>query len=222
MGHAAERNLEGKKATDPGLNTDPGDSHARTTPYISGDRIIFGYDSVIECLNKNTGERIWTFASDPYWNGQTKPFWDATDFIIENNKLYALMGESKVVCLDLETGNKLWLFDTKVDQAGRGFCKYSHSPDAVFITLYNLHYMIAISKSSGTELWRTRIPFPDFFPKVPEAHCDPGPATYSNGKVYCGFGAQSDTAREGGLIAFDAITGKLLFFQYPSVRRQHY
>jgi outer membrane protein assembly factor BamB len=123
------------------------------------------------------------------------------------------MGESKIVCLDLETGNKLWLYDTKVDLAGRGFSKYSHSPDAIFLTLYFGHFMVAVSKTSGMELWRTPIPFSDNFPNRPETYINPGPATYSNGKVYCGFGAPSDSAREGGLIAFDAVSGKLVFFK---------
>jgi outer membrane protein assembly factor BamB len=116
-----------------------------------------------------------------------------------------------VACIDINSGTKVWVYDAQALLAD-GFNRYSESPDAFYIvSRYPPQYVIAVSKSSGMELWRTPLPFADdsYTPK----YSMPGSAVYCSGKVYCGFRGEPGKApmvADGGLFIFDATTGKFL------------
>lgn len=181
-----------------------------TASFLYNDKIIFGYDSVLDCLERNSGKRIWSqgFGLELGVHGIN---WESIEMISEANRLYLMVGESKLACVDINTGNKIWVFDSK-SLLAEGFNRYSVSFDALYIvSRYPPQYIVSVSKSSGLELWRTPLPFTNdnYTPK----YSTPGSAVYCNGKVYCGFRGEPGTPPmlgDGGLFILDAITGKLL------------
>ena len=89
-------------------------------PSVLGDRLVFFHrladEEVVECINPETGETRWRFASptrfaDPYgYNGgpRCSPVLTAT-------RCFTFGAEGKLTCLDIATGAKIWQRDTAKD-----------------------------------------------------------------------------------------------------------
>ena len=85
-----------------------------TSPSIAGERLVYmhreGDEELVECLKADTGERLWRFTyptdyQDKYGynNGpRASP-------VIAGDKVYTYGAQGKLHCLDLATGQMLWM-----------------------------------------------------------------------------------------------------------------
>ena len=93
-----------------------------SAPSVRGNRLVVHHrrrrEEVVDCLEADTGKPLWQFAyssnfQDPYGynNGpRCSP-------LLTETRCYTFGAEGKLLCLDLETGKKLWMRDTARDWA---------------------------------------------------------------------------------------------------------
>ena len=91
-----------------------------SAPSVSGDRLVVhhreGEEEIVQCLDARTGASIWRYRYpshfiDPYGynNGpRSTP-------LLASGRCYTLGAEGKLVCLDLQTGNRVWARDTAAE-----------------------------------------------------------------------------------------------------------
>lgn len=91
-----------------------------SAPSIVGNRIVLHHrqrnEEIVDCFEADTGKPVWSYAyesnfSDPYGynNGpRCSPLLTATH-------CYTFGAEGKLLCLELQTGKKVWLRDTAAD-----------------------------------------------------------------------------------------------------------
>lgn len=87
-----------------------------SAPSVRGNRLVLhqriGKQEVVECMRADTGESLWEFKYpssfvDPYGysNGpRCSP-------LLTKDRCYTFGAEAKLLCLDLKTGEKIWLRD---------------------------------------------------------------------------------------------------------------
>lgn len=91
-----------------------------SAPSVRGDRLVLhqrkGDREVVECFRTSDGQSLWTYAyeshfSDPYGysNGPR-----CTPLLTEN-RCYTYGAEGKLLCLDLNSGEKIWMRDCLKD-----------------------------------------------------------------------------------------------------------
>ena len=85
-----------------------------SAPSVRGNRLVIhhrqGNDEIVECLRADNGGHLWQFAypssfEDPYGynNGpRCAP-------LLTENRCYTFGAEGKLVCLDLQSGRKIWM-----------------------------------------------------------------------------------------------------------------
>ncbi|MCH8829282.1 MAG: PQQ-binding-like beta-propeller repeat protein [Planctomycetes bacterium] len=91
-----------------------------SAPSIRGNRLVMhhriGNEEIVDCLKADSGERLWrhkypSHYSDPYGynNGpRCTP-------LLTKNRCYTFGAEGKLVCLDLQSGKRIWLRDCLKD-----------------------------------------------------------------------------------------------------------
>lgn len=101
-----------------------------SAPSVRGNRLVVHHrvedNEVVECLRADTGKTLWQYKyetafQDPYGysNGPR-----CTPLLTEN-RCYTFGAEGRLLCLNLKTGNKIWLrdcykdFDLEDEQTGR-------------------------------------------------------------------------------------------------------
>ena len=139
----------------------------RSANPVSGKKAILFHEvsgqDVIECLNANTGETIWT-------NRYTTSFVDsfgsgggprATPAIVDG-KVYTMGAQGIVVCTDMANGKTVWKVDTqKTYRAPDGFFGMACSPliegNAVLLNIGGTGGagIVALDKTNGKLLWKS-------------------------------------------------------------------
>lgn len=91
-----------------------------SAPSVRGNQLVVHHrvrdEEVIDCVTADTGKPLWSYSyvsnfSDPYGynNGpRCSP-------LLTANRCYTFGAEGKLLCLNLETGKKVWLRDTAAD-----------------------------------------------------------------------------------------------------------
>jgi outer membrane protein assembly factor BamB len=91
-----------------------------SAPSVRGNRLVvhhrIGNEEIVECLRADTGDALWKYAypsrfRDPYGynNGpRCSP-------VLTEDRCYTFGAEGKLLCLDLKSGEKIWLRDTQQD-----------------------------------------------------------------------------------------------------------
>ena len=95
-----------------------------STPLVAAGKVLFlSYDGFFYALDQNTGDRVWKFKTGgesvfkvkDYFNGSFQPdFWDfyLSSATVNNGKVYFGSSDSNIYALDLETGEKKWIYST--------------------------------------------------------------------------------------------------------------
>lgn len=78
------------------------------TPAIQGNIIVFASDNRIFGLDRESGAEIWKYPSDNGLNGKIR-----RTPAIYDGKVYFGCGDSNVYCLNVATGELVWIFGTK-------------------------------------------------------------------------------------------------------------
>jgi len=91
-----------------------------SAPSVRGNRLVFhhrqGREEIVECVRADTGDPLWKHAlpteyRDPYgYNDGPR----CTPLLTET-RCYTFGAEGKLLCVDLESGNQIWLRDTLKD-----------------------------------------------------------------------------------------------------------
>jgi outer membrane protein assembly factor BamB len=117
-------------------------------PIIDGDRLYITFDSTVECLDRKSGNVIWSKQCNTLISLVTPTF-----FYLESGKLFAQIGGSALCCYDANSGQLLWKF-TRDQIVTLWIAPYSLSPNVIFAasTLQG-RPLLAISKMTGQILW---------------------------------------------------------------------
>ncbi len=91
-----------------------------SAPSVRGNRLVFhhrqGREEIVECVQADTGEPVWKYGystsyRDPYgYNDGPR-----CTPLLTKDRCYTFGAEGKLLCLNLETGNEIWLRDTQKD-----------------------------------------------------------------------------------------------------------
>jgi outer membrane protein assembly factor BamB len=89
-------------------------------PSVRGERLIVQHRlrdrEIVECLHAHTGETLWKYDyetdfTDPYgYNGGTR-----CAPVISATRVYTFGPQGKLLCLELDSGNKVWERDTRAE-----------------------------------------------------------------------------------------------------------
>ena len=134
---------------------------------VSGKKAILFHEisgqDVIECLNANTGETIWT---NRYPTSYVDSFGSgagprATPAIVDG-RVYTMSAQGIVVCTDMANGKTVWKVDTqKTYRAPDGFFGMACSPliegNAVLLNIGGTGGagIVALDKTNGKLLWKS-------------------------------------------------------------------
>jgi outer membrane protein assembly factor BamB len=183
-------------------------SDTRTTSLIIGNRLIIGYDSIVDCLDKVTGKVIWSTHCIPDASAWALLSWNSAEMVAENGRLYTKVGGSAMYCLDLQTGSVIWSFEFPGEDMWEGWGHYSMSDNAIFIATHLTRRLFAISKLSGQLLWTVdNVSVAD---STTAAADWPSAPSYLNGRVYVGtrnWPGVPPLDHGGGVECYDATTG---------------
>ena len=138
----------------------------RSTPTIVGDKVYsFGGTGILNCLNLQTGELIWSQDIGPRMKGHF-PEWGKSASPLKVENLIVVSGAegsgSTLVAFEAETGKEVWVYK------GKGSSYSSPSLLEVGgvrqIVSVNAKDVTGHIPSTGEELWR--FDWPGNFPKV--------------------------------------------------------
>lgn len=122
------------------------------------------------CLDRKTGEKLWSYAYDqPY--KISYPAGPRATPTVADGKVYTLGAEGKLLCLSAESGKLLWSKDLKseykIEAPLWGFCGHPLVDGDKLICLVGGEGSVAVAfdKDSGKELWRAlSAPEPGYCP----------------------------------------------------------
>lgn len=104
----------GWKATSPTTYVDPYgyNNGPRCTPLVTSNRVYtFGAEGLLQCLNRETGERVWSRDTGKEFEVPPAFFGVGSTPILEGGRLLVMVGgqpNSGMVAFDPETGKTLW------------------------------------------------------------------------------------------------------------------
>lgn len=197
----------------------------RTAPLVEGDRIYIAYDSTLECLNKNSGERLWTVSlrEGPSATAHSLGF-DADEILSDEGNLYVLSAHA-IGCYTKAAGSLVWSFGmaeslglSKSEMIGLYSNANCLSSDAIFLTTWGSGELIKLDKHTGRVLWRSKgavLDDPVYenvkFISLPTAPALVGNRVYVGGRY--GRGQIPGIYHDGTVACFDAQTGSRLWIK---------
>jgi len=138
-----------------------------SSPVVARGRLILfhrvGPEEIVECLNATNGQTIWKHAypatfSDPIKLDEGPRATPA----ISDGKVYSYGADGILLCLDFETGAKVWSADTKADfKAQRPWFGMACSPliesNSLLLNVGSANKMgvAAFDKKTGAVLWQS-------------------------------------------------------------------
>ena len=187
-----------------------------STLTIAGDRAYtLGSDETgcfAICLDVNNGSKIWqTNVGKASQSGDYNHGWGGgprSSITIDGGQLFGTSDLGVVFALDQNSGELQWSVDL-VKQYGSKVpvWGYSESPlvdgDRVVVTPGGKHFMVALKRGSGEEVWRTPMILEKEDYIVPQ-YVSPIKAGVDGVTFYV-------TASKPGLFAFDTTTGEQVF-----------
>jgi outer membrane protein assembly factor BamB len=187
----------------------PEDGCLVSSPRVAGGRVYFGSahptfkGGTLLCLNRGTGDKIWTFDDD----GALKPLFSSP--LIAGGRVYIGEGfhddrDCKLYCVDAGNGKKIWEFQTtsQVESSPRVFggnVFFGAGNDGIF----------CLDAHHGKKLWQ----YPGLAYKGRLLRVGSTPAL-AHGKLYAGSGIDrnaTDDPGETALFCLDMAGGKLIW-----------
>lgn len=169
--------------------------HAQAKPAVAGNTVFVGaWDGVFYALNAETGEPRWTYrVADSIFFSPAVSSPLVVDGKVITSQAVAPRDSTgpHVLCLNAETGEKLWGY--RMASGSAAYASATSDGKRVFTATLNGD-LVALNLADGTEVWKSR---------MPEIAYDCSPV-YSRGQVICNM-------LTGGLGGYDAETGKELW-----------
>ncbi|WP_395089739.1 PQQ-binding-like beta-propeller repeat protein [Armatimonas sp.] len=180
---------------------------------VAGKAIVFhrlGEQEVVECVAAETGKRLWKFAyvsvySDRYgFNAgpRCQPISDG-----KNVYIYGVAG--KLTCLSLATGQVVWKRDIAADyKVPQNYFGVGATPLLegnlliVVVGKDSGPSVVAFDKATGKQVWAAGKGWT-------AGYASPVPATVHGKRRLFAFLGGDSRPTEGGLLALDALTGKV-------------
>lgn len=186
------------------------------SPSISGDKLVFIHrvknEEVVECMHPETGASRWRFSYPTvfedrygYNNGpRASP-------VIDGDRVYTMGAETKLHCLDLNTGKLVWKREFRVDyKVPQDFFGTASTPlieGALLIANVGAPggpCVVAFDKTTGREVWRAGKEWgPSYASPVPAV-------VHGKRRIFVFAGGESDPPT-GGLLCIDPANGKVDF-----------
>src|SRR5262249_33810392 len=133
-------------------------------PVVAGDRLVLfhrvGDKDLVECLDAATGKPRWTFSyATQYQDRLGKGDGPRSTPLVAGQRVYALAADGRLHCLDLASGNKVWVRSLNDDyRVPQGFFGVATSPilegDNIVINVGGRGGIVAFNKDSGQEAWK--------------------------------------------------------------------
>jgi outer membrane protein assembly factor BamB len=183
-----------------------------STPAVVGDRLYVLSNKGVEdeyvlALSVASGEKLWSTTLGKVGKPDQRPSYPGARSTakVEGSRVYALGSDGNLVCLDAETGKKMWGKDLVADFGGSsGVWAYSESPlidgDRVVCTPGGTTAtLLALDKLTGAVAWKCATPESDS-------------AAYSSAILVEIDGVpQVVQSLEKGVVGVEAKTGGLLW-----------
>ena len=185
------------------------------SPAIIGDRLLFIHrlddDEVVECLHAETGACRWRFRYPTayqdrygYNNGpRSSP-------IIDTDRVFSVGAEGKLHCLDLETGEAVWMRDFRAEYGvTQDFFGTASTPLVEGgVLVVNVGgprgaCVVGFDTDTGRERWRAGAWGPSY--------ASPVPATVHGQRRVFVFAGGESRPPGGGLLSLDPTTGAVDF-----------
>ncbi len=195
---------------------DIGDGYS--TPSVVGTRIYLmsnrGYENeFVQALSTKDGKPVWTTRVGNVGNAKDFLYSKARSTpTVDGELIYALGSDGDLACLETQTGKIRWQKNLKKEFDGKpGIWAYAESPlvdgDAVVVTPGGVQAtMVALSKKTGTVIWKSAVP-------------DGDPAGYASAMVVqAGGRKQYVQFLSKGIVGVDAKTGEFLW-RYKEVAK---
>ena len=80
----------------------------QSSPLISGDNIYFGSGNIFYAVNINSAKPLWTYKTEGVVHSSPA---------LDDNKIVFGSFDSRIYCLDIQTGNEIWTCETGRDTA---------------------------------------------------------------------------------------------------------
>ena len=190
-----------------------------TTPVIQGGHLIYAHSQndklKVECLNNETGESIWQYTheldyNDSYGYGNG-PRGSA---LIHEEKVYLHDVAGSLLCLDFESGEKIWTVNTsrfyKVPQAFFGVVSTPLIEGDLIIVNVGAPggpCVVAFNKNNGRQQWTNGS-------KWMASYASPIAATIHGKRRVLVYAGGKTRPPVGGLICLDPKSGKI-DFEFP-------
>ncbi len=129
----------------------------RTTPLISDGKIyIMSAYGIIYCMNKNTGDIIWTVDVMNKYGGVNIKWGITENLVIHEDKLFCTVGgvEHNVIALNKDDGKLIWT--TQGESEASAYCSptvIKHNDKYIFVT-QTTNYILGIDVNNGELLWK--------------------------------------------------------------------
>jgi len=184
---------------------------------FEGDYFYICSDFSLRKYKKNNGDMLWEFQLYPHPGSTRNTFWQMTDMILENGKIF-LISAKMVHCVSTETGTAIWNLDLNPLQTALSHGELCHSPELIFISDVGAKHqveVVAISKQSGTIVWRNNN-FAERKDLLAKKDIIIGPPAYSkyNDRIYIS-GFFNEGLTQGRIFCLEAKTGRAILEKSP-------
>ena len=129
---------------------------SRSAPTIIGDMIymVSGLGNVY-CLNRNTGEKIWSVDMVNELHGTFPLFGYSESVIIEDEKLFCIPGglDTNVVALNRNTGKIIWVSKGTGERPGYNSAQIINTKKQNVLVLFTAYELLGLNTKTGELLW---------------------------------------------------------------------
>jgi len=179
---------------------------------FDGEYFYICSDFALRKYKKADGEMIWEFQLFPVHGTVRGNFWQMTDMILENGKIFLISGKM-VHCVSSETGMAFWNLDLNPFHTALSQGEHCHSNEYIFISDRGAKHqaeVLAVSKQTGTVVWRNN-DFAERKDLLAKKSVSIGPPAYSkyNDRVYVS-GYYNEEQNRGVIFCIDAKTGQAI------------
>jgi hypothetical protein len=184
-------------------------------PAIVADRLVLFHrvkdQEVTDCLQRETGQRIWSFAYDaPYRDRYGTGDGPRNSAVVADGRVFTSGVTGQLHCLDLATGKVVWQrdlqkdFDLKPSFFGRGSTPLALG-DRLILNIGGKDgvCVAALDTATGKTLWMAKHEWG-------ASYASPIPATFHGRECVLDFAGGESRPPTGGLLCIDAKTGEVL------------
>ncbi len=129
---------------------------SRSAPTVFGDHIyLVSGLGVVYCLDKNTGDEIWSVDMINDLHGSFPLFGYSESVIIEDEKLFCMPGgmDTNVVALNRNTGELIWVSKGNSERPGYNSAQIINLKDRNILVNFSAYELMGHDTKTGELLW---------------------------------------------------------------------